>query len=63
MKDIKSVMEGVMVFGRKRNMTVVSKGNDVELFFDIFVDGVSVVNGEPVISRGMGELDDEDLNA
>ena len=63
MKDVKSIVEGVMVFGGKRNMTVVSKGNDVELFFDVFVDGVSVVEGEPVNSRGMGELDDKDLNA
>ena len=51
------------MFGGKRNMTVISKGNDVKLFFNVFVDGVGVVEGEPVNSRGMGELDDEDLNA
>ena len=63
MKDVKGIVEGVIVFGGKWNMTVIGEGNDVELFFDVFVDGVGVVEGEPVNSRGMGELDDEDLNA
>ena len=46
----------------KGNMTIIGKGNHMELFFDICVLGVGVVEGEPVDGRGMGELDDEDLN-
>ena len=63
MKDIKSVMESVMVFRGKRNMAVISKGDDMKLFLDVLVDRVSVVESEPINSRGVGELNDEDLNA
>ena len=63
MEDIESVMESVVVFGGERNMTVVSKGNDLKLFFDVLVDRVGVVEIKPINSRRMGKLDDEDLNA
>ena len=63
MKDIESIVEGVVMSGGQRNMTVIRKGNDMELFFNICVLRVGVVEGEPVDGRGMGELDDEDLNA
>ena len=56
-------MESVVVFGGERNMTVVSKGNDVKLFFDILVDRVGVVESKLINSSRMGKLDDEDLNA
>ena len=63
LKDIESIVEGVVVYGGQRNVTIISQGNDMELFFDVCVLGVGVVEGEPVDGWGMGELDDEDLNA
>ena len=63
MEDIESVLESVVVFGGERNMTVVSKGNDVKLFFNVFVDRVGVIESKPINSRRIGKLDDEDLNA
>ena len=63
MKDIEGIVEGVVVYGGQRNVTIIRKGNDMELFFDVCVLRVGVFEGEPVDDWGMGELDNEDLNA
>ena len=63
MENIKSVVKSVVVLGGERNMAVVSEGNDMKLFLNILVNRVGVIESKPINSRGMGKLDDEDLNA